>query len=81
MPGMGGEEALERVRQLRPDVPVAICSGYPETEVAPRFAGKNVQGFLKKPFTAQRLLAAASELTRPALYAPAPRTPSSPLGR
>jgi CheY-like chemotaxis protein len=64
MPGMGGEEALERIRELAPDVPVAICSGYPETQVAPRFAGKNVQGYVKKPFTAQRLLAAAVALAR-----------------
>jgi nitrogen-specific signal transduction histidine kinase/CheY-like chemotaxis protein len=73
MPGMGGEETLDRLREVRPNTPVAICSGYPEEHVSRRFVGKNVQGYLKKPFTAQRLLAAASELTRPdGYYAPAP---------
>jgi PAS domain S-box-containing protein len=64
MPGMGGEEALDRLRAIRADVPIAICSGYAESQVAPRFSGKTVQGFVKKPFTAQKLLAAARELAR-----------------
>lgn len=72
MPEMGGEETLTRIRELRPDTPVVICSGYPEGQVAPQFSGKNVQGYLKKPFTAQRLVATASELTRREAYAPAP---------
>jgi PAS domain S-box-containing protein len=62
MPGMSGEETLERIRAECPEVPVAICSGYSEEEMAPRFKGKNVQAFVKKPFTAQRLLAAAAAL-------------------
>jgi CheY-like chemotaxis protein len=62
MPGMSGEEALDRIRAIRPDVPVAICSGHPEAQVRPLFEGKRVQGFVKKPFTAQAILAAAGEL-------------------
>jgi PAS domain S-box-containing protein len=62
MPGMSGEEALGRIRAIRPDVPVAICSGYPEAQVRPIFEGKSVQGFVEKPFTAQTILAAAREL-------------------
>ena len=62
MPGMDGVETLDRLRELRPDLPVAICSGYDESQVAPRFAGRKVQGFVKKPFTAQRILAAAAAL-------------------
>jgi CheY-like chemotaxis protein len=62
MPGMDGVETLDRLRELRPGLPVAICSGYNESQVAPRFAGKSVQGFVKKPFTAQHILAAAAAL-------------------
>jgi PAS domain S-box-containing protein len=62
MPGMGGEEAFDRLRAVRPDVPIAICSGFAEAQVSRRFQGKKVEGFVKKPFTAQRLLAAAREL-------------------
>jgi PAS domain S-box-containing protein len=62
MPGMDGVETLDRLRELRPDLPVAICSGYDDSQVAPRFAGRKVQGFVKKPFTAQRILAAAAAL-------------------
>jgi PAS domain S-box-containing protein len=62
MPGMDGVETLDHLRKLRPDIPVAICSGYEDSQVAPRFAGRSVQGFVKKPFTAQRILAAAAAL-------------------
>ncbi len=58
MPVMGGEEALERMKAIRADVPVMISSGYGETEAARRFAGKDIAGFLQKPYTVNRLMEA-----------------------
>jgi two-component system cell cycle sensor histidine kinase/response regulator CckA len=62
MPGMDGVETLDRLREQRPDLPIAICSGHAEALVAPRFAGRQVQSFVTKPFTAQTILAVAAAL-------------------
>ncbi len=56
MPKMGGEEAFRRMRRIRPDVRVVLTSGYNEQEVTSRFAGKELSGFLQKPFRALKLL-------------------------
>ncbi len=58
MPVMGGEEALDRIKVIRPDVPVIISSGYAETEATRHFAGKNIAGFLQKPYMVSQLMEA-----------------------
>lgn len=50
MPRMNGEEAFRELRRLNPDLPVIISSGYTEHEIAPRFAGKRLAGFIQKPY-------------------------------
>ena len=56
MPVMGGEEALDRMKAIRPDVPVIISTGYGESEAAQRFAGKDTAGLLQKPYTVNELM-------------------------
>jgi PAS domain S-box-containing protein len=51
MPIMTGAEALQAIRQLRPDVPVLIMSGYNEQDSPPRPAGEQPTGFIHKPFS------------------------------
>jgi CheY-like chemotaxis protein len=51
MPGMGGRELMERVRQLYPDTPVMPTSGYVMAEDK-----KSGVGYLQKPFTSTELL-------------------------
>jgi CheY-like chemotaxis protein len=58
MPVMGGEEALERVKAIRADVPVIVTSGYGETEALRLFGGKDPAGFLQKPYTVNQLMEA-----------------------
>lgn len=62
MPGMEGPEALERLRQVQPGVPVLVASGYNESEIGDRFGQQKPDGFLKKPFTPERLREALSGL-------------------
>ena len=50
MPRMGGEECLERLREIRDDVVVVLTSGYSEQELANRVAGRGMAGFLQKPY-------------------------------
>jgi CheY-like chemotaxis protein len=55
MPVMSGEDALQQMRLINPQVPVVLRSGYNEVEAIGRFAGKGLAGFLQKPYTAAAL--------------------------
>ncbi|MCB1767653.1 MAG: response regulator, partial [Candidatus Competibacteraceae bacterium] len=55
MPYMDGEEAFRQLRRANPRVRVVMTSGYTEAEIAPRFAGKRLCGFLQKPYTLDTL--------------------------
>jgi two-component system cell cycle sensor histidine kinase/response regulator CckA len=50
MPVMDGLEVLERLLSLDPEVRVVMTSGYHEQEIAARFSGKGIAGFLQKPY-------------------------------
>ncbi len=50
MPGMGGQEVLEEIRKIRPEIKVLLTSGYHSTEVANRFETVRPDGFLAKPY-------------------------------
>ena len=55
MPVMSGEEALQEMRRMRPDLRVILSSGYNEVEAIRRFRGQGLSGFLQKPYTADAL--------------------------
>jgi PAS domain S-box-containing protein len=55
MPVMGGEEALEEIRKIRPGVPVIGSSGYSESTAKERFGGHGLAAFLQKPYSARVL--------------------------
>jgi PAS domain S-box-containing protein len=57
MPLMGGEETFEKLRAMRPDLPVLMSSGYNQVEVIQRFKGQGPAGFVGKPYTAAELAA------------------------
>ena len=56
MPRMGGSEALERLRRLRPDLPVLLTSGYDEEESTARLSSDASVRFLSKPYDQAKLL-------------------------
>ncbi|MDR3700789.1 MAG: PAS domain S-box protein [Candidatus Sulfopaludibacter sp.] len=66
MPVMAGEEALDRLRQLRVDIPVLLSSGFSEEDALQRFHGKGLSGFLQKPYTATALARKIKQALRPA---------------
>jgi two-component system cell cycle sensor histidine kinase/response regulator CckA len=51
MPLMSGEEALPRIKEMRPDVPVIISSGFSETEILRRFESAGIASVISKPYT------------------------------
>jgi len=61
MPVMGGEEALMLLKQINPDVPVILSSGFDESDAARRFSKLKPARFLQKPYTTERLVEAVAE--------------------
>jgi DNA-binding NtrC family response regulator len=61
MPRLDGEATLRELRSIDPEVRVILTSGYNEQEVAQRFFGQGLAGFLQKPY---RLETLANELRR-----------------
>jgi signal transduction histidine kinase/ActR/RegA family two-component response regulator len=51
MPDIGGADVFHAVREIRPDIPVVLMSGYHEEEASARFDGRGLAGFVQKPFT------------------------------
>ena len=62
MPHMDGAETFQELRRIRPGVRVILSSGYNEQEVAARFSGKSVAGFIQKPYTLAALTAAFQQV-------------------
>jgi CheY-like chemotaxis protein len=57
MPGWSGEETCRRLRELDPDVPVILSSGYDPDEARGRFGAGAPAGFIQKPYRPEQLLA------------------------
>ena len=50
MPGLSGEETLQQLLQIQPEVRVILTSGYNELEATRRFAGQGIASFIQKPY-------------------------------
>ena len=61
MPNLDGEETFHRIRAINPDARVVLTSGYDEHEVARRFHGMGLAGFLQKPYTPVELRSKIAE--------------------
>ena len=62
MPRKSGWEALEEVRQIKPDVPVIVSSGYSIEGGAQAAIERGATAFLPKPYRAQQLLSTVQEV-------------------
>lgn len=62
MPGMDGFELRDLVIKERPELPVLLITG--RHEIADQNRAKGVNGFFRKPFDAQALLAAVGDAIR-----------------
>jgi CheY-like chemotaxis protein len=67
MPRLDGVETHRMLRKLSADVPVILCSGYPEREAVERFAELGLAGFVQKPYTPDELVLCVQRVlaTRP----------------
>ena len=65
MPKLDGLATFRELRRIRPDVRVILCSGFSEQEIAERFAGEGLAGFLQKPYGLERLRKALARVLGP----------------
>jgi len=52
---MDGQEAIDQIIAIRPDMKVIVSTGYDGREALERFGSKRVAGFLQKPYTSRQL--------------------------
>ena len=55
MPHMDGEQTFRELRLIAPGVRVVMSSGYAQNDIAARFAGKGLVGFVHKPYSLAEL--------------------------
>ena len=66
MPGLGGVETLERLRQLDDQVRVVLSSGYDAQETLQTLSNHELLGFIQKPYRISTLIAQVERLLEPA---------------
>ncbi|MEE9613766.1 MAG: PAS domain-containing protein [Thermodesulfobacteriota bacterium] len=62
--GMGGEEAIGKLREMDPDVRAIVSSGYSNSPVMADYKSYGFSGILKKPYKADDLMAAVREVIK-----------------
>lgn len=50
MPGMDGAEVFRQIRTIKPDLPVTIITGYPDSDMMARALAQGPFGVMQKPF-------------------------------
>ena len=55
MPGLGGGDTFDRLRELNPDIKVLLSSGYSIDGQAAEILGRGCLGFIQKPFNMKEL--------------------------
>ena len=55
MPGLTGIQLAERLMQIRPDIPVILCTGFSEVVDGKEAKAMGIQKFMMKPFSARQL--------------------------
>jgi DNA-binding response OmpR family regulator len=62
VPGPAGADTAQELRRIREGVPILLSSGFTEQEVARRMHMDSRDGFIKKPYRMEALLAALERL-------------------
>jgi len=55
MPRMDGVAVFRELKKIRPGIKVLLASGFSEVEVAERYSGMGLNGFVKKPYNIKQL--------------------------
>ena len=62
MPEMDGEQAFHAIRAINPDARIVLSSGFLDTDAVERLKHHGLAGFMKKPYSRNRLLSEVARL-------------------
>ena len=65
MPELGGGAVFDRIKEIKPDVKVLLCSGYSLTGQAEEILARGCAGFIQKPFNIEQLSIEIREILEP----------------
>lgn len=64
MPGMDGAELFRQIKLVRPELPVTIITGYPDSDMMVRALAQGPFGVMNKPFGEQDVITAVHSFLR-----------------
>src|SRR5712691_8138251 len=76
MPFMDGEETFHRLREIRPDVPILLCTGFIQQGRLERLMTAGLSGFLRKPFAPDEIAGQVKSILESVKYSRANGTQS-----
>ena len=76
LPFMDGEEVFRRLRDIRNNIPVVLCTGFILQEKLTGMLGQGLNGFLRKPVPPDELLAVVKSTLQRAMYSQDTTDPS-----
>jgi CheY-like chemotaxis protein len=68
LPFMDGEEVFRRLREIRNNIPIILCTGFILQERLTGMLGQGLNGFLRKPVPPDELLAVVKSTLQRAMY-------------
>ncbi|MDH5695201.1 MAG: response regulator [Dehalococcoidia bacterium] len=64
MPGMGGVELFQRIKTIKPALPVTIITGYPDSDMMAQALVQGPFGVMNKPFDESDIIAAVNSFAK-----------------
>jgi len=64
MPGMNGHQTLRAIREIEPDLPILISTGYSDRAAAASLIEEGADGFVNKPYHIETLAAQLEKTQR-----------------
>jgi len=64
MPEMDGAELLKQIRTIKPEMPVTVVTGYPESDLMMKALNYGPLGVMKKPFKSSDVLTSVRNYLR-----------------
>jgi CheY-like chemotaxis protein len=79
MPFMDGEETFRRLREIRPNIPVVLCTGFIQRSRLDKMMKDGIAGFLRKPLAPDEIVEHVRGVLASLKYAQCPGSlPDSP---
>lgn len=77
MPFMDGEETFQRLREIRPNIPVLLCTGFIQRNRLDRLMKDGIAGFLRKPLAPDEIVEHVRNVLASLKYQGNPSLPDS----